>query len=76
MFPPAKEGATACSLDLIRSLVMNGYLMNGPTSRSPLALISNICMCLYHLKPQYSVEFLSVYQLFNSYCSSVSKLNY
>lgn len=72
--PPVKEGATACSLHLTRTLVITGSFMKVLTSRSPLACISNICMCLYHLKFQYSLESLSAYQLLNRYDSSVSKV--
>lgn len=45
VFPPDREGATACSLDLVRSLVITGSFMNALTSRSLLAhVFLSVCI--------------------------------
>lgn len=55
---PDREGATACSLALVRFLVITGSSMNALSSRSSLA---HILVCA--LKYQYDMECLSMYQV-------------
>lgn len=55
---PNREDATACSLALVRSLVITGSFMNALSSRSSLAHI-----LARALKYQCDMECLSVYQL-------------
>lgn len=55
---PDREGVTACSLALVRSLVITGSFMNTLSSRSSLA---HILVCA--VKYQYDMERLSMYQL-------------
>lgn len=55
---PDREGATACSLALVRTLVRTGSFMNAISSRSSLAHI-----LVRALKYQHEMECLSRYQL-------------